>query len=133
MTDVFAAAVSTHCPLLRKLALFFAPGSHPAELFTDAGLIALTEGCPLLEELRLENCAYLTDRSLYAAAANCPHLASLHLSGYHERITDYGLTVLFEACHSMRRAALSWRLCKVRGRGGVQGGGGGCGDTRRIL
>jgi len=52
--------------------------------------------CP--QSVSLHNVDQVSDRSLYALAANCPQLAELALAGYNENITDGGVTVLLEAC-----------------------------------
>ncbi|PNH03616.1 F-box/LRR-repeat protein 17 [Tetrabaena socialis] len=113
MTDTFAAAVAAHCPQLASLELEFTRYSLPSELFTDAGMMALAAGCPCLTSLSLTNCGAITDRSLYAVAVHCRGLRRLSLGGYHERLTDYGAVVLFQACTGLVRVALSGKLRRV--------------------
>ncbi len=55
----------------------------------------------------------MSDRALYALAANCPGLTHIGLGGYSESITDGGLTVLFEACTQLSHVKLSSKLLKV--------------------
>ncbi|KAF5830010.1 hypothetical protein DUNSADRAFT_15184 [Dunaliella salina] len=77
LTDGMAVAFSLHCPQLRRLEVRFAKGpvaGLPAERFTDDGLIAFAKGCPHLQVLSLCNCVAITDRSMYAVAANCQQL-----------------------------------------------------------
>ncbi len=77
-----ARALGARCPRLESLEVYFDRYSLPSELFTDEGLIALSEGCRLLKSLVLVNCDYVSDRSLYAVAANCRGLQELQLGGY---------------------------------------------------
>ncbi|KXZ43416.1 hypothetical protein GPECTOR_91g570 [Gonium pectorale] len=113
MTDEFADAVAANCPQLASLDVAFTRYSLPSEFFTDAGMMSLAAGCPRLAALSLTNCGAITDRSLYAVAVHCRGLESLALGGYHELITDYGTVVLFQACTSLRRVALSGKLRRV--------------------
>jgi hypothetical protein len=94
---------------LRVLEVMFSKYSVPSELFTDAGMIKLSEGCPQLEELLLKN-TFLSDRSIYALAANCRGLRRLKVSGYSEQMGDGGLTVLAETCGELRCARARPRL-----------------------
>jgi len=112
MTNDLARAVSLHCRQLRRFAVYFSPCSLPSELFTDQGLIELSEGCRELQELRLINCC-IGDRSLYALAANCKDLAELRVGGYSERVTDSGVQVITAACKQLRSLHLSSKLYKV--------------------
>lgn len=77
-----ARALGASCPKLQTLEVFFDRYSLPSELFTDEGLIALSEGCRRLRRLALVNCDYVSDRALYAVAANCKGLEELVLGGY---------------------------------------------------
>lgn len=51
------------------LEVYFQRYSLPSEMFTDEGLIALTEGCRSLKRLTLHNCDRVSDRCGHAAAA----------------------------------------------------------------
>ncbi|KAF8072467.1 hypothetical protein HT031_000126 [Scenedesmus sp. PABB004] len=113
MTNDLARALAVHCKSLEALEVFFTRYSLPAELFDDHGLIALSEGCARLRRLALHNCDRVSDRSLYAVAANCPGLTSLSLGGYSEHVTDGGLTVLLEACRGLTDVRLSSKLLKL--------------------
>lgn len=113
MTNALARALGARCPLLESLEVYFERYSLPSELLTDEGLIALSEGCRRLSCLVLVNCDYVSDRSLYAVAANCRGLRELQLGGYSENITDGGLSVLVESCPSLVTLWLSGRLLKV--------------------
>lgn len=50
------------------LEVYFQRYSLPSEMFTDEGLIALTEGCRSLKRLTLHNCDRVSDRCGHAAA-----------------------------------------------------------------
>jgi hypothetical protein len=113
MTDDFARALARSSPFLEALEVHFERYSLPSEHFTDLGVVALAEGCTSLRSLTLHNCMSVTDRSLYALAAHCRHLEGLSLGGYSERISDYGLTILFEACGRLRSVQLCSKLYKV--------------------
>lgn len=113
MTNCLARALGSRCPLLESLEVYFERYSLPGELFTDEGLIALSEGCRRLRSLALVNCDYVSDRALYAVAANCRGLQELQLGGYSENITDIGLSVLLDACPTLRVLWLGGKLLKV--------------------
>jgi hypothetical protein len=89
------------------LEVMFRKYSVPSELFTDNGMIRLTEGCGQLQQLQLKN-TFLSDRSLYALAANCRDLRELQLAGYSEQISDGGLMVLAETCGELRWVRRWW-------------------------
>lgn len=113
MTDDFARGIAWHCACLQVLEVFFDPYSLPSELFTDDGMILVTESCRSLRSVTLHNCTALTDRSLYALAANCKGLEELDIAGYYERISDYGLTILFDSCKDLRLVRLSSKMLRV--------------------
>eukprot|EP00878_Enallax_costatus_P013162 GHUV01013759.1.p1 GENE.GHUV01013759.1~~GHUV01013759.1.p1 ORF type:complete len:236 (+),score=74.67 GHUV01013759.1:1509-2216(+) len=119
MTNDMARALAVHCKQLEVLEVFFQRYSLPSELYTDEGLIALSEGCKQLQRLALHNCDRISDRSMYALAANCPDLTAITLGGYNEHVTDGGLTVLFEACKQLAMVRLSSKLLKVTDTSGV--------------
>jgi hypothetical protein len=62
MTDDMARALAVHCKQLTVLEVYFQRYSLPSEMFTDEGLIALTEGCRGLRRLTLHNCDRVSDR-----------------------------------------------------------------------
>lgn len=62
MTNDMARALAVHCKHLVVLEVYFERYSLPSELFTDEGLIALTEGCRELRHLTLHNCDRISDR-----------------------------------------------------------------------
>lgn len=98
---------------LTTLEVKFDRYSIPSELFTNVGLIELTERCTALTHLSLRN-TNITDRALYAVAANCKRLSSLRLGGYHECISDAGMTILVSACSAtLNRLQLSSKLTRV--------------------
>lgn len=113
MTDDFARALAFNSPNLEHLEVHFERYSLQSESFTDAGMIALAEGCKHLNHLTLHNCMYVTDRSLYALAAHCDKLQHFSVGGYSERISDYGLTILFESCPHLLSVQLCSKLYKV--------------------
>eukprot|EP00879_Flechtneria_rotunda_P010555 GHRR01011035.1.p1 GENE.GHRR01011035.1~~GHRR01011035.1.p1 ORF type:complete len:236 (+),score=88.04 GHRR01011035.1:683-1390(+) len=119
MTNDMARALATHCKQLEVLEVFFQRYSLPSELFTDEGLIALSEGCRKLQKITLHNCDRISDRSMYALAANCPSLTAVSIGGYNEHVTDGGMTVLFEACQQLHSVRLSSKLLKVTDTSGV--------------
>ncbi|MEW5307848.1 MAG: hypothetical protein WDW38_011123 [Sanguina aurantia] len=106
-------ALGRSCPQLTTLEVKFDRYSIPSELFTNAGLIELTERCTALTHLSLRN-TNITDRALYAVAANCKRLSSLRVGGYHECISDAGMTILVSACSAtLTRLQLSSKLTRV--------------------
>jgi hypothetical protein len=62
MTNDLARALAVHCKQLSVLEVYFQRYSLPSELFTDEGLIALSEGCKGLQQLTLHNCDRVSDR-----------------------------------------------------------------------
>jgi len=96
MTDDLARALAASCPELRRVGLHFRRYSPAAELLTNAGVIALAEGCRRLEDLSLTN-ADVSSGCLYALAAHSGRLAALRLSGYAERVDAGGFAILFAA------------------------------------
>jgi hypothetical protein len=62
MTDDMARALAVHCKQLTVLEVYFQRYSLASEMFTDEGLIALTEGCRGLRRLTLHNCDRVSDR-----------------------------------------------------------------------
>lgn len=62
LTDDLARALALHCPCLEVLEASFERYSLPSELFTDEGLITLSEGCRRLTALTLINCDRISDR-----------------------------------------------------------------------
>jgi hypothetical protein len=95
MTDDMARALAVHCRQLGVLEVYFQRYSLPSELFTDDGLIALTEGCRSLRRLTLHNCDRISDRcaeASYGRSCICVvyqggfwlsmQLARMHLGGW---------------------------------------------------
>jgi hypothetical protein len=113
MTNDLAFALAQHCQRLESLEVSFERYSLPSERFTDVGFIALTESCRGLKRIALHNCDGVTDRSLYALAANCRELEEITLGGYNENVTDGGMVVVFETCTQLQRLKLSSKLLKV--------------------
>ncbi|CAH0377113.1 unnamed protein product [Pelagomonas calceolata] len=101
--DKTVLAVARHCKSFKKLDLY------GAEL-TDASIVALANGCPLLETLDLHSSCSdsdapapaLTDASLIAVGERCGLLKSLTLSNC-ERFTDAGVLSLARGCPLLER------------------------------
>jgi hypothetical protein len=79
MTDDMARALAVHCKQLAALEVYFQRYSLPSELFTDEGLIALTEGCRSLKRLTLHNCDRVSDRWAPWVRAHAGRLLPLSL------------------------------------------------------
>jgi hypothetical protein len=97
ITDVGAASLALHCPLIRRL-LFsgkqvtdvglerIAEGCrslkriflHGLENISDVGVIKLAEGCTNLELVQLTVCDQITDAGVLSHVENCPRLYSLY-------------------------------------------------------
>jgi hypothetical protein len=78
MTNDLARALAVHCKQLAVLEVYFQRYSLPSELFTDEGLIALSEGCKGLQQLTLHNCDRISDRCV-----QCRQLQQLRRQGLH--------------------------------------------------
>lgn len=87
MTDDLARGLAVHCRRLAVLEVGFVRYSLPSELFTDEGLIALTQGCSQLARLALRNCDRISDRCARgarmqpAAGAAARRRADMHACG----------------------------------------------------
>jgi len=46
--------------------------------FTDAGFLAMAQGCHLLQRIDLEDCTTVTDETLRHLADNCPNIKNSH-------------------------------------------------------
>lgn len=91
MTNDLARALAVHCKQLTVLEVYFQRYSLPSELFTDEGLIALSEGCKGLQQLTLHNCDRISDRY-----GQQQHAHRSHSSAQHVRSTGF---VFLQAVH----------------------------------
>jgi len=98
LTDTSLFAMARSLADLRELSLDGSP-------VTDAGLIALMKGCPLLHSLQLANNGpHMTDTGIEAMS----HLMDLHIS-HNPRISSNGLVALIRRCPSL--TSLSAHMC----------------------
>ena len=63
---------------------------------TDAGLIALTNGCRMLRIVNLEECEQISTAGLAALAQNCPMLEELDINSPH--VTEHDVITIAEHC-----------------------------------
>ena len=77
------------CPDLRVIDLC---GNN----ITDVGLVALVQGCSLLESVNLYCCSNITFITLSALSTGCSRLQSIKLTG--TGITDAGISILAQGC-----------------------------------
>jgi hypothetical protein len=94
--------LGAHCPELRELTIC---KSKWSEFMIHDGIaaVALAEGCPKLEWLKLST--HCSDGLLSALGVHCHRLSTLHLefatnSG---RVTDTGICALAQGCPALRR------------------------------
>ena len=85
--------------------------SFPCSVFPlaqigDAGLSAIARGCPLLEELSIEE-DRVTDISLDVLSQHCPHLRVLSLA-HCKGVTAVGLSLLAARCPRMAHLDISY-------------------------
>ena len=64
---------------------------------TDAGVIALAQGCKKLSALNLKFCKHITDAAVIALAQGCPRLSYLDL-GWCKQITNAAVIALAQGC-----------------------------------
>ena len=94
-------SLGLYCPRLR---LIISYNHSMTSTMSDAGVIAMARGCPLLEEIRLVSCqGYdLSDLALAAIAECCHHLQRIWLGYSSRRVTDVGLIALSRRCPHMK-------------------------------
>eukprot|EP00252_Welwitschia_mirabilis_P006445 TRINITY_DN17328_c0_g1_i1.p1 TRINITY_DN17328_c0_g1~~TRINITY_DN17328_c0_g1_i1.p1 ORF type:complete len:686 (-),score=109.31 TRINITY_DN17328_c0_g1_i1:517-2574(-) len=96
-TDIRLAAISVGIGSRWGLGKLKIRGNNPARGVTDAGLVAISNGCPSLRELALWDCPSVGDHGLAAIARGCPLLEKLDLLNC-PLITDAGLQSIVEDC-----------------------------------
>lgn len=89
MTNDMARALAVHCKQLEALEVFFQRYSLPSELFTDEGLIALSEGCRQLQRLALHNCDRISDRCAASAPGARCYIVLYQICGHLMQIRCY--------------------------------------------
>jgi hypothetical protein len=85
-----------YCPNVLTLGLRFNACSTTVAHITDSTLIALLEGCSLLENIALEGCAFLTDKTLMAIGVHCHNLRKLYAD--YTKITHKGVAAIAAGC-----------------------------------
>jgi hypothetical protein len=98
--DEVVMAITDHCPRLEVL--------HCPAGVTDAALVKLAEGCPLLVEICL-NHANISDPSVVTLASHCPRLNNVRF-GPRSDITMDAVRALAESCPSLVHLQLPYRL-----------------------
>jgi hypothetical protein len=103
LRDDVMTAVAASCPLLHELRAQTGPTA-----LTDAGLVALAQGCRKLTAACELSGTELTDVSVLALAEYCPDLTIVNLV-HSPQVTEAALTVLVQSCRKLR----SLQLCKA--------------------
>jgi hypothetical protein len=98
--DEVVMAIADHCPGLEVL--------HCPAGVTDAALVKLAEGCPLLVEICL-NHANISDHSVMTLATHCPRLNNVRF-GPRSDITMDAVRALAEHCPNLSYLQLPYRL-----------------------
>eukprot|EP01034_Spumella_vulgaris_P022496 gene22496-28624_t len=125
VNDECLLKLSEHCPNLRTLHLQDCPGvtdqsvvalaesaPHLGSLslsgcsVSDLSIARIAECCTQLTELSIDNCMYIGDEALLAAAAHCPSLKTLEVFGNHN-ITDASMRRIAENCVHLQKVVLS--------------------------
>ena len=91
--DALLRCIGSYCPNLKHLSAAVRPVSVDIDI-TEVTLIALAQGCPLLETLALHS--KITDAGMIKLAYNCPLLTKvgLHVGS----VTDIGIAALASQC-----------------------------------
>lgn len=76
--------------------------------FSDVGLVRLLSKCPLLRELDLSYCSYISDNGI-VGVAQLKNLQVLKLENC-RNITDVGLGSIAAGCKALRHLSLRWCL-----------------------
>jgi ferredoxin-thioredoxin reductase catalytic subunit len=98
--DEVVMAIADHCPMLEVL--------HCPAGVTDAAVVKLAEGCPLLVEICVSH-ATVGDYSVVTLAAYCPRLNNVRF-GPRSDITMDAVRALAEHCPNLARLQLPCRL-----------------------
>lgn len=93
LDDDVMVALSESCPRLKTVTL---SEHRSSPKFTDAGLIALSHGCPDLTQLYIHRTHTITDTAILTLAEHCHKLHSLTLSA-NGLITSAAVCALLEA------------------------------------
>ncbi|TVU08108.1 hypothetical protein EJB05_41495 [Eragrostis curvula] len=100
-TDARLTAAAVGDALRGHLVSVSIRGSHPTRGVTDAGLSALTRGCPALRSLALWDVPQVTDAGLAEIAAECHLLERLDITGC-PLVTDKGLVAIAQGCPDLK-------------------------------
>lgn len=106
LSDAFLIILSDSCIHLQNLSI---RGNKWDSHVTDAGLMALAQGCPLLQEVSLL-CRLATDASLVAFARHCPSLTSLTIDESGLFLTSAVLQALGQHGTKLRTLAGFWKV-----------------------
>jgi len=85
--NVISSSRYVETRLIKKANFDFCAG------ITDSGLEKFSLGCPMLEEIELQECDEVSDKGVTALVANCKRLRRLNLKEC-DKITDEGLSAL---------------------------------------
>ena len=92
--------VAQHCANLSVLKVLKYYNDEESADITNAGVIALSQGCPELSKLDLCGCREITDAGVIALAQGCPELSDLNLREC-DQITDEGVMALAQNCKQL--------------------------------
>jgi F-box and leucine-rich repeat protein 2/20 len=93
-TDLSLIAIGLACPALINIELKVIGYDRK---ITDNGVSAITQGCPLLQSINLQEFDEITDASIIAIGFGCPRLLTLQVKDCN-RITDIGMCALAQGC-----------------------------------
>ena len=89
-TDSCLYALATHCARLEAVGI--TTNNHVwLTLVTNAGLCALFKACSSLTDVRIENCDYVTDESVFTLVRYCPEVRIMALSSPTGKLTEASL------------------------------------------
>jgi len=107
ITDVAIVTLAQNCHELKSIRFSNTWSSSGNECgLTDATLIALGQGCPLLQKIGVFSNPNFTDAGLQALAKGCPLLKKLEFQ-YTPGIGDTGVKAILDSCPRLTKFTIS--------------------------
>ncbi|EDO46629.1 predicted protein, partial [Nematostella vectensis] len=107
MTDKCLSTVGQICRNLRIVHLSMCS-------ITDKGMEMLCQGCPEIQEMKLNQCPFITSAALFHISKYCPNIDHLSLE-HNIKILDDGVKELVSRCRRLKRLQLN--SCGISGEG----------------
>ncbi|XP_024520761.1 F-box protein SKP2A [Selaginella moellendorffii] len=106
LNDQAVQAIARHCHDLSSLDL--SNGRSSGTRLTDLSLVALANGCKLLQKLDLSGCIGITEAGLVQLAESCRQLKHLNLCGCDNAGSDNALKALAQNCVGLQILNAGW-------------------------